>query len=130
MFKDCKGLHMTSQTQTIIVFKPSLEHQLEPLGIGQATPRLSWIVQTDLQDWLQAAYEIEVSRADQTQTSGRIEVAQSVLQPWSFAPLQSREHVRLRVRVWGQDGSSSDWSEALEAEAGRLAGAVCRSHLG
>ncbi len=111
---------MTNNTQTVTVAKPSLEHQHEPLGIGLVTPRLSWIVQTDLQNWLQAAYEIEVSRADQTQTSGRIEISQSVLQPWSFAPLQSREQVRLRVRVWGQDGSSSDWSEALEAEAGLL----------
>jgi alpha-L-rhamnosidase len=119
---------MTSQTQhlepnttqTVTVAKPSLEHQPELLGIAQATPRLSWIVQTDRQDWLQAAFEIEVSRADQTQTSGRIEVAQSVLQPWSFAPLQSREHVRLRVRVWGQDGSSSDWSESLAFELGLL----------
>jgi alpha-L-rhamnosidase len=111
---------MTSQTQTVTVAKPSLEHHREHLGIGQATPRLSWIVQTELQNWLQAAYEIEVSRADQTQTSGRMNTTDSVLQPWPFAPLQSREHVSLRVRVWGQDGSSSDWSEALEAEAGLL----------
>jgi alpha-L-rhamnosidase len=111
---------MTSQTQTVTVVKPSLEHHREPLGIGQATPRLSWIVQTELQNWLQAAYEIEISSSDQTQASGRINVTDSVLQPWPFVPLQSREHVRLRVRVWGQDDSSSDWSEALEAEAGLL----------
>jgi alpha-L-rhamnosidase len=108
------------KTQTVTVAKPSLEHQPEPLGIGQATPRLSWIVQTDLQNWLQAAYEIEVLRADQTQTSGRIEVSQSVLQPWSFAPLQSREQVRLRVRVWGMDDVVSDWSEPLKLELGLL----------
>jgi alpha-L-rhamnosidase len=111
---------MTSQPQTVTVAKPSLEHHREHLGIGQATPRLSWIVQTDLQNWVQAAYEIEVSRSDQIQTSGRIDVTDSVLQPWPFAPLHSREHVRLRMRVWGQDGSSSDWSETLEAEAGLL----------
>jgi alpha-L-rhamnosidase len=111
---------MTLSTQTLTVAKPSLEHHREPLGIGQATPRLSWIVQTDLQHWLQAAYEVEVSRSDQTQMTGRIDVSDSVLQPWPFAPLQSRERVQLRVRVWGQDGSSSDWSETLEAEAGLL----------
>ena len=128
---------MTSQTQhlepnttqTITVAKPSLEHQREPLGIGQAAPRLSWIVQTDLQNWLQSAYEIEVSRAGTITTSGRIGVTDSVLQPWPFAPLQSREHLRLRVRVWGQDGSSSDWSEALEAEAGLFNAAIGRHIL-
>ncbi len=111
---------MTSQTQTVTVTKPSLEHHREPLGIGQSTPRLSWIVQTELQNWMQSAYEIEVLRANGTQSSGRLNSTDSVLQPWLFTPLQAREQVSLRVRVWGQDGSSSDWSEPLEAEAGLL----------
>ncbi len=111
---------MTSQTQTVTVAKPSLEHHRQPLGIGETKPRISWIVQTELQNWLQAAYEIEIVKSGQTQTSGRIESAESVLQVWPFAPLHSREQFFLRVRVWGQDGSASTWSEAVEAEIGLL----------
>lgn len=107
-------------TQAVSIAELSLEHHHQLLGIGEATPRISWIVQTDLQNWQQAAYEIEVSRADGTHSSGRIDSSESVLQPWPFAPLRSREQVQLRGRVWGQDGSSSGWSEVLEAEAGLL----------
>jgi len=106
--------------QTISVTELSLEHLPETLGIGEATPRLSWVTQTDLQNWQQAAYEIEVFRVDGTHSSGRIDSRESVLQPWPFGPLKSRERVELRVRVWGQDGSSSGWSEPLQAEAGLL----------
>jgi alpha-L-rhamnosidase len=68
------------------------EHQTDPLGIGTAQPRLSWIVQTSIAGWHQNAYEIEAYAVDgqiRGQT-GRVESDQSVLLPWPFAPLQSR----------------------------------------
>lgn len=35
-----------------------VEHLEDGLGIGTATPRLSWIVETRTEGWRQAAYEI------------------------------------------------------------------------
>ena len=98
------------------------EHLDETLGIGTARPRLSWIVETQATGWLQGAYEIEAFAPDgrlRGQT-GRVECSESVLVPWPFGPLASRERVAVRVRVWGSDGQVSVWSERALVEAGLL----------
>ena len=48
----------------LIVWPVTAEHHREPLGIGDTRPRLSWVVRTELPDWRQAAYELEVEPAD------------------------------------------------------------------
>ncbi|WUF49389.1 glycoside hydrolase family 78 protein [Streptomyces sp. NBC_00483] len=57
-----------------------------------------------------------------TWTTGRTLGAESVLVPWpdEAPPLASRERCSVRVRVWGEDGSSSEWSPELTVEAGLL----------
>ncbi len=99
-----------------------VEHRRDALGLGTAHPRLSWIVATGATGWRQAAYEIAAegdSGRPRGQT-GRIESDQSVLVAWPFAPLASRERLVVRVRVWGVDGRSSDWSAPRSLEAGLL----------
>ncbi|WP_206061295.1 glycoside hydrolase family 78 protein [Nonomuraea basaltis] len=96
---------------------PAFEHHRDALGIGEPVPRLSWTVTTDIADWRQQAYEIELS--DGTAT-GRVESEQSVLVPWPGAELSSRERRGARVRVHGRDGSAGDWSAWSWAEAGLL----------
>ncbi len=99
-----------------------VEHRRDALGVGTGTPRLSWTVATATEGWRQAAYEIEAHGLDgpfQNQT-GRVESDQSVLVPWPFAPLQSRERVAVRVRVWGVDGQAAAWSAPQEVEVGLL----------
>lgn len=99
-----------------------VEHFHENLGIGISRPRLSWIVETDIQNWYQRAYEIEAFNEDDEwiDRTGQVESSQSVLIPWPFSELHSRQRVNLRVRVWGTDGSASDWSEAIPIEMGLL----------
>ncbi len=98
------------------------EHLRECMGMGCASPRLSWINETSISGWRQSAYEIEVLRdsAKTRESTGKIESNESVFLPWPFAPLESREGVSVRARVWGGDGSSSDWSKPCRAEAGLL----------
>jgi alpha-L-rhamnosidase len=98
------------------------EHRRDTLGIGTAQPRLSWIVATSIEGWQQSGYEIEAvdpegQRRDQT---GRIDSDASVLVPWPFAALASREHRAVRVRVWNGDGHVSNWSEPIMVEVGLL----------
>jgi alpha-L-rhamnosidase len=96
----------------------TVEHHREPLGIGETTPRLSWVVNTDLPDWRQAAYELEIGEW----SSGRVDSDESVLVPWGAPPLTSRERRTVRARVWGEGTSEpSDWSEDVAVEAGLLA---------
>ena len=83
------------------------------MGLTDRRPRLSW--------WLpdgslrQDAYEIGLDDG----RAARIESDRSVLVPWPFEPLRSRERVAWRVRVW-TDAGPSDWSEPATIEAGLL----------
>lgn len=98
------------------------EHHRETLGIGEDRPRLSWMVETQVLNWRQLAYEIEAYAPDgrlRDQT-GKVESDQSTLLAWPFAPLAARERVSLRVRVWGSDGLLSSWSAPTTVETGLL----------
>src|SRR5690242_16334400 len=85
----------------IIITGVRFEHRRDLLGIGTGTPRLSWIVAPERAGWRQTAYEITMQGPDGTGRgqTGRIESDQSVLVPWPFAPLESRERAAVRVRV-------------------------------
>ena len=107
---------------SVTALSVSLEHQANTICIGTDRPRLSWVVEAESQGWRQAGYEIEAYDVDgrlQSQT-GRVESDQSVLVPWPFTPLSSRERISVRVRVWGQDSGASDWSESVVLETGLL----------
>jgi alpha-L-rhamnosidase len=98
------------------------EHLRENLGIGASRPRLSWAVETHSRNWRQTAYEIEAYGMDgqlQCQT-GQVVSDQSILVDWPFEPLHSRQRLTLRVRVWGEDGQISNWSQPVTVEAGLL----------
>jgi alpha-L-rhamnosidase len=99
-----------------------LEHVRETFGIGADRPRLSWIVEAASNGWRQAGYEVEEFDAEGNlrARTGRVDSDQSVLVSWPFMPLQSRERVSLRARVWGADGSESAWSEPVLVEVGLL----------
>jgi alpha-L-rhamnosidase len=115
---------MTDSAITIADIR--VEQRRDALGIGAARPRLSWIVATTVAGWHQSAYAIEAYGPDGQlrHQTGRIESDQSVLVPWPFAPLVSRERRIVRVRVWGQGsaggGQPSAWSEPVPIEVGLL----------
>jgi alpha-L-rhamnosidase len=91
------------------------EHLDRPLGVGTATPRLSWQVTTDDPDWTQTAYELELDGA----TTVRADSVEQVLVPWPFPPLASRGRATVRVRVAGGEDWSA-WSEPSTVEVGLL----------
>ncbi|MBP2328976.1 alpha-L-rhamnosidase [Kibdelosporangium banguiense] len=100
---------------------PTVEHLRDGLGLGTPRPRLSWLIEGDSPNWRQESYEIELERDFSRSTSGQIRSDESVLVPWPFPPLGSREQVRARVRVWGHDETApTEWSEPLQLETGLL----------
>ncbi|MFE2499273.1 glycoside hydrolase family 78 protein [Streptomyces scopuliridis] len=102
---------------------PRAEHHRQPLGVGEARPRLSWEVFDVPAGWQQAGYEIESVDPDtgQAVSSGRIDSDDSVLVPWPHPDLGSRSRRQIRVRVWGaQSPEVSGWSPALALETGLL----------
>jgi alpha-L-rhamnosidase len=96
------------------------EHRTEDglvLGIGTATPRLSWIVPTADPAFTQVGYEIESTRDPGTEVH-RVESRDQILVPWPARPLTSRESATVRVRVLGDNGVLSEWSAPATVEAG------------
>lgn len=104
------------------VTRVRFEHLREAFGVGTARPRLSWNVETQASGWMQAAYEVELYGPDGrlSGATGRVESQESVLVPWPFAALASRERAAVRVRAWGTDGRPLAWSELAPLEAGLL----------
>jgi alpha-L-rhamnosidase len=98
---------------------PTIEHHRSPLGIGEASPRISWIVDEAPAGWAQRAYELEVRRSGSIETAVAAS-AEQVLVDWPVAPLESRERADVRVRLEATDGTWSDWSPATSVEAGLL----------
>jgi alpha-L-rhamnosidase len=111
--------------------KLQVEHSRETLGLGTARPRLSWTIETDIQEWHQSGYEIEEYDAEGKllNQTGLVVSDQSVLVPWPFEQVASRERVAIRVRVWGADSSPSDWSESVDLETGLLSVSDWSAHF-
>src|SRR4051794_23345761 len=89
------------------------------VGIGTATPRLSWVVPEADPSFAQSGYEVEVSRPGQEPEVAAVMSREQVLAPWPVAPLGSREPATVRIRVLGGE-AASDWSEPASVEAGLL----------
>ncbi|WP_033338813.1 alpha-L-rhamnosidase [Catenuloplanes japonicus] len=94
------------------------EHHTGPvLGLGTATPRLSWQLPEDQE--LQRGYEVRVTRDGRAETFP-VESGAQILVPWPATPLRSRERAEVSVRT--TDGDTwSDWSPPATAETGLLA---------
>lgn len=108
-----------SRTQVVAV---RFEHVWNTLGIGTAQPRVSWLVETQVNEWRQISYELETydERGQLHGTTGRVDADESCLVGWPLAPLVSRQRLAVRVRVWGTAGDVSAWSELVVLEAGLL----------
>ncbi|SKA79292.1 alpha-L-rhamnosidase [Agreia bicolorata] len=103
----------------VVVSAPRFEHLREPLGIGVASPRLSWKLAAPA-GFEQSAYQIEaVRRGGRTQSEAAVS-SEQLLVEWPFEPLVSRESAAVRVRVQDGDGEWSAWSPAATVEAGLL----------
>jgi alpha-L-rhamnosidase len=94
------------------------EHRPTPaVGIGTATPRISWQVPAAGAGYAQTAYELEISTG--TTQAFTVQSPDQVLVPWPAEPLGSRQSAQVRVRVRGND-DWSEWSEPATVEAGLL----------
>ncbi len=97
------------------------EYLVDPLGIDETLPRLSWQLQAldpKARDILQTAYQVTVASSpellDQGDlwNSGKVTSDQSVHVVYAGRTLRSRMRCHWRVRIWDQNGMASDWSQA------------------
>jgi alpha-L-rhamnosidase len=83
--------------------------------VATAAPPLSWVVETAQRRWVQAGADIEKDGV-----VVHLAGDGSVLVDWPFEPLVPRERCSIRVRVTGEDGTTSNWSAPVTVFAGQL----------
>jgi alpha-L-rhamnosidase len=102
-----------------------------PLGIGTAQPRLSWVLEPKAgapRGQRQSAYEILVASAEDLLArgqgdlweSGRVSSDASTEVNYHGKPLASEKQCFWKVRVWDPSGSVSGWSEVARWSVGLL----------
>ncbi|HXT10334.1 MAG TPA: hypothetical protein VN873_02140 [Candidatus Angelobacter sp.] len=104
------------------------EHLVNPLGIGQPQPRLSWKLRSGRSGEIQTAWEIRAASSGaglkngsaDLWDSGKVISDQSILVPWGGKSLGSRSQVFWQVRVWDKDGEPTAWSSVASFELGLL----------
>lgn len=104
---------------TVSIAALTAEHHHDGFGLFVSRPRLSWRFNgTDAKDWRQASYDLEIIRGGKSE-GYHVDSSESVLVPWPFEPLRSRERVHVKVRANGEDGSQTERAE-LTIEAALL----------
>jgi alpha-L-rhamnosidase len=104
------------------------EYRNNPVGIDEKNPRLSWIIQSNLNNTEQLAYQVQVATSEPAFDSeefviwdtGKIESNRSVQNIYEGPVLNSRTRYFWRVRVWDNHNRTSDWSDAVFWEMGLL----------
>ena len=104
------------------------EYLRNPLGIGEAAPRLSWIIESARRAEIQTAYQVlvasttELLAADQGDLwdSGKITSGESAQVVYAGRTLASRTRCFWKVRIWNRDGEPSTWSQAASWSMGLL----------
>ena len=89
-----------------------IENQINPIGIDIQQPRLSWQLVSDKRNIRQTAYEIEVSdNKNQVWSSGKIMSESSIFNEYKGSKLISNTRYEWKVRVWDNQGNTSDWAK-------------------
>lgn len=103
----------------IRVASVTLGNRWESRIVVTPAPLVSWRTETDEPNWLQQGYELRVERADgRVETTGPVLTRDSHAVSWPFAPVASRESLRIAVRLLDAHGQPvSAWSDPSEYRA-------------
>jgi len=88
-----------------------------PVGIDVLQPEFTWQLHSNERNVMQSAYEIRIAdnrtglEKGKIWTSGKINSDQSVHVNYNGSPLQSAKKYYWQVKVWDNNGHTSQWSE-------------------
>ncbi len=101
------------------------EGRVNPLGLDERKPRLSWQMSSK-ESVVQSAYRIQVFREDDDKPywdSGKVNSRNSVLVAYEGPALRARTRYFWQVRAWDQKGRDSGFSEKAWWETGLIVSA-------
>jgi alpha-L-rhamnosidase len=136
----CRSFLLFVLLQIIIFFQPvkasgilnvtnlRTDYTVNPVGIGDTQPRLSWEVVSSKRDIMQSAYMVRASLSEMDLlsgknliwNSGKIISGQSNQIVYNGAALQSGQRVFWQVTIQDNEGDESGWSEVSFWEMGLL----------
>ena len=104
------------------------EYRIDPLGIDEVAPRLSWTLESERRDQSQSAYRILVAGNEEDLEaeenllwdSGRVESGRTIGVEYEGEALRSGSHCVWKVRVWNGSGNPSPCSRPAAFETGLL----------
>ncbi len=104
------------------------EYVVNPLGIDEATPQLSWRMESEARGEQQTAYRVLVASSEALLAqhkgdlwdSGKVSTDQSQHIVYAGRPLGSRMTCYWKVQVWDKDGESTEWSQPAHWVMGYL----------
>jgi alpha-L-rhamnosidase len=104
------------------------EYLVNPIGLDESWPRLSWIMESGARGARQTARQIQVASdavllatgVGNIWDTGRVENDASAQIAYAGTPLEPRKRYWWRARIWDGSGSVSQWSESAFWETGLL----------
>ena len=105
------------------------EYRVDPLGIDEPAPRLSWLLESDVRGERQTAWQVLVAStpeklaagAGDLWDSGRVEGDETVSVAYAGRALASGQQAFWKVRAWDRAGKASAWSAPARWSMGLLA---------
>lgn len=104
------------------------EYLVNPLGLDERAPRLSWIVESGERGQRQTACRLLVASSEQRLRqnqgdlwdTGKVASDETVGIPYQGRPLSSHQRCFWKVKVWDKDGRESAWSRPAMFAMGLL----------
>ena len=104
----------------------TVDHKINPMGIGNKQPKFSWKIKGAGNDIMQTAYSIRVATDEKFSSSkivwqsGKVESEESILQSYKGPDLKSGNRYYWQVKIWDNKGKESKWSTTAYYEMGLL----------
>lgn len=119
---------VSAQAQELIADQLTTNYKHNPIGIDAAQLQLSWKLNSTERNISQKAYELRVALTDKDILSGKnliwqtgkVNSDQSLHVTYKGSPLKAKQRYYWQVKVWDNNGKSSDWSNINFWETGLL----------